>query len=73
MFIIDAHDPEYDSEEPTVRLWLTRSMISDFAKAGLGIVASGRPLCPLCENPINPDGHYCVRRNGHARVYPGEL
>jgi len=73
MFIIDAHDPEDDSEEPTVRLWLTRSMISDFAKDGLEIVASGRPICPLCEKPINPDGHYCVRRNGHARVYPGEL
>ena len=73
MFIIDAHDPEDDSEEPTVRLWLTRAMINDFAKDGLKIVASGRPICPLCEKPINPDGHYCVRRNGHARVYPGEL
>ena len=52
MFIIDAHDPEDDSEEPTVRLWLTRSMISDFAKDGLEIVASGRPICPLCEKPV---------------------
>ena len=73
MFIIDAHDPEDDSEEPTVRIWLTRERLNSFAKNGLEIVASGRPICPLCEKPINPDGHYCVRRNGHARVYPGEL
>lgn len=73
MFIIDAHDPEDDSGEPTIRLWLTRSMINKFAKVGLEIVASGRPICPLCEKPINADGHYCFRRNGHARVYPGEL
>ena len=73
MFIIDAHDPEDNSGEPTVRLWLTRVMINDFAKYALEIVASGRPMCPLCEKPINPEGHYCVRRNGHARVYSGEL
>lgn len=73
MFIIDAHDLEDDLEEPTVRLWLTRAMIIEFAKTGLKIVKSGRPLCPLCVNPINSDGHYCVRKNGHRRVYPGEL
>ena len=73
MFIIDAHDLEDDFEEPTVRLWLTRTMINEFARSGLKIVNSGRPLCPLCEKPINSEGHYCVRKNGHRRVYPGEL
>jgi uncharacterized repeat protein (TIGR03847 family) len=30
-----------------------------FAKRTLEVVGAGRPLCPLCGNPIDPDGHAC--------------
>jgi hypothetical protein len=26
-------------------------------------VAAGRPKCPLCDFPMNPDGHICPRMN----------
>jgi uncharacterized repeat protein (TIGR03847 family) len=29
------------------------------------VVAAGRPACPLCTAPMDPDGHVCVRGNGH--------
>jgi len=29
------------------------------------VVAAGRPPCPLCTAPMSPDGHVCVRSNGH--------
>ena len=29
------------------------------------VVAAGRPPCPLCGAPLNPDGHVCPRSNGH--------
>lgn len=29
------------------------------------VVAAGRPLCPLCTAPMDPEGHVCVRTNGH--------
>ncbi len=29
------------------------------------VVASGRPKCPLCTAPMDPEGHVCVRSNGH--------
>ena len=29
------------------------------------VVAAGRPTCRLCSGPIDPDGHVCVRKNGH--------
>jgi uncharacterized repeat protein (TIGR03847 family) len=29
------------------------------------VVAAGRPKCPLCTAPMDPDGHVCVRSNGH--------
>lgn len=30
-----------------------------FASRTLEIVGSGRPLCPLCGTPIDPEGHTC--------------
>jgi uncharacterized repeat protein (TIGR03847 family) len=31
-----------------------------FAKRTREVVGEGRPICPLCGNPIDPDGHTCV-------------
>ena len=30
-----------------------------------GVVSAGRPACPLCNAPMDPAGHVCVRSNGH--------
>ena len=35
-----------------------------FAQRALEIVAAGRPPCPFCGQPLNPEGHICTRRNG---------
>jgi uncharacterized repeat protein (TIGR03847 family) len=29
------------------------------------VVAAGRPICPLCNQPMDPAGHTCPRSNGH--------
>ena len=31
------------------------------------IIAGGRPLCPLCQLPMDASGHMCVRTNGHSQ------
>jgi uncharacterized repeat protein (TIGR03847 family) len=31
-----------------------------FAKRTREVVGAGRPMCPLCGNPIDADGHTCV-------------
>jgi uncharacterized repeat protein (TIGR03847 family) len=31
------------------------------------VVAAGRPPCPLCSLPLNPEGHVCPRHNGYRR------
>jgi uncharacterized repeat protein (TIGR03847 family) len=36
-----------------------------FARRALRVVAAGRPPCPLCGNPLDPQGHVCPRQNGH--------
>lgn len=34
------------------------------------VVGAGRPDCPFCGLPIDPDGHLCVRANGFKRRDP---
>jgi len=29
------------------------------------VVAAGRPPCPLCSAPMDPQGHVCPKSNGH--------
>ena len=66
-FLIDAHDLETGDEEPaTVRVWGERSQVSSFADEALKVCAAGRPLCPLCGGPLDPEGHSCPRANGHS-------
>jgi uncharacterized repeat protein (TIGR03847 family) len=61
-------------EEPTlelvpepqeVRLVVTRPQLRVLARHGSEVVARGRPLCPLCGNPLDPTGHICPALNGH--------
>jgi uncharacterized repeat protein (TIGR03847 family) len=48
------------------RLAVTREQAAAVARHGSELVASGRPRCPLCGFPVNPDGHSCPRTNGHG-------
>lgn len=36
-----------------------------FVRRAQRVVAAGRPPCPLCGNPLDPQGHVCPRQNGH--------
>lgn len=38
------------------------------ALAALQAVAGGRPICPRCRLPIDPDGHDCPAGNGHRHL-----
>ncbi len=68
LFLLDVHETEAEDEPPMVRVWSGRPQISAFADDALKVCAAGRPLCPLCGGPINPDGHSCPRVNGHHRL-----
>ena len=58
----DAIDPE-DEEGFVARLYATRPQVRAMAARGADAVASGRPPCPLCEQPLDPAGHRCPRWN----------
>ena len=54
-----------EEEEPTLRVHLTLDHCASLAVHIDKIIAGGRPACPLCDLPIDPSGHVCVRSNGH--------
>jgi len=45
------------------RLYATRAQVRAMVAHGVAAVAAGRPRCPLCEFPMDPDGHVCPRWN----------
>ncbi len=62
---LEAEDVEAeDDTSDVVRIHLQPSRALAFAKQALDVVASGRPPCPFCGQPLNPEGHICARRNG---------
>jgi uncharacterized repeat protein (TIGR03847 family) len=62
----DEDDDPLEPLEPLqVRLFVTRPQLRVLARHGSQVVARGRPLCPLCGNPLDPTGHICPAQNGH--------
>jgi len=53
------------SEASIVRFWCTRSQIRAMCHWGMEVASRGRPLCPQCGEPIDPEGHFCPKKNGH--------
>jgi uncharacterized repeat protein (TIGR03847 family) len=41
-----------------------------FVKRAEQVLEAGRPGCPFCGSPIDPEGHLCVRANGFRRRDP---
>lgn len=60
----DEDDPfDDDVEGRVVRLYASRAQVRAMVAGGAAAVASGRPRCPLCDFPMDPDGHQCPRWN----------
>ncbi|WP_046471897.1 DUF3090 family protein [Allosalinactinospora lopnorensis] len=71
----DEEEPEVFTEDAPVnrdvlRVYLTPKAARAFAGRAMKVVAAGRPNCPLCGRPLDPDGHVCPRQNGYK---PGAL
>lgn len=57
-----------DAEGPdTLRVWLAAPYARAFAHRARSVVTSGRPACPFCQQPLDPQGHVCPRANGFKR------
>jgi uncharacterized repeat protein (TIGR03847 family) len=63
-------DPE-DSDLDLLRVRLGPRETRAFIERARRVVSAGRPPCPLCGLPLDPDGHLCPRQNGYHRMAPG--
>jgi uncharacterized repeat protein (TIGR03847 family) len=62
----DDEVPDDAAEGPDVlRVRLAPQMALGFARRAARVVSAGRPACPFCGQPLNPEGHFCPRTNGH--------
>jgi uncharacterized repeat protein (TIGR03847 family) len=59
---------DVDTDADMLRVRLSPGVARAFAKRAMRVVAAGRPPCPLCGNPLDPEGHICPRQNGHLHV-----
>jgi len=66
LFVKELLAEEADPETAAVvRFWATRSQVRAMARWGVELVSRGRPVCPQCGQPMEPEGHFCPKKNGH--------
>jgi uncharacterized repeat protein (TIGR03847 family) len=73
--VIEAQTPtedgEYaelpdDAEEgpDLLRVRINVAEARSFVRRAEALVGAGRPACPFCGQPLDPQGHFCARNNG---------
>ncbi|MET7398082.1 DUF3090 domain-containing protein [Dactylosporangium sp. NPDC005572] len=55
------------ADRDRLRVRLTPAATRAFIERAKRVVASGRPPCPLCGQPLDARGHLCPRHNGYRR------
>jgi uncharacterized repeat protein (TIGR03847 family) len=61
----DLADDDDEDGPDLLRVRFTPAYAREFIARAIRLVAAGRPPCPLCGQPLDPQGHLCPRRNGH--------
>ena len=70
--VADLDDEDFEEPEPD-EVFLVRipaGTARAFVKRAEQVLGAGRPDCPFCGNPVDPEGHLCVRANGFRRREP---
>jgi uncharacterized repeat protein (TIGR03847 family) len=71
----DDDEEEHESAQPAppdepsaaaARFSITRPQAAAFVVRAQALMQGGRPVCPLCSQPKDPEGHVCPRTNGHV-------
>lgn len=56
---------EAEQQARVVRFWCTRDQLRAMCHWGMEVASRGRPICPQCGEPMDPEGHFCPKKNGH--------
>ena len=64
---VDEVAPEEEKSPFTLQFAFDRSQAANLTREIDEILATGRPPCRLCGQPVDPAGHICVKTNGHTQ------
>ena len=75
--VIEAQTPTEDGEyaelpddadegPDLLRVHLDATQARSFVRRAEALVSAGRPACPFCGQPLDPQGHFCARGNGRV-------
>jgi uncharacterized repeat protein (TIGR03847 family) len=56
-----------EPEPAMARFRITRAQAAAFVERAAELMKGGRPTCPVCSRPIDPEGHVCPRANGYMK------
>lgn len=69
--VLVAREVVNEGQEPEdvslVRFWCTRDQVRAMAAWAAEVASRGRPVCPQCGEPMDPEGHFCPKKNGHNK------
>jgi len=66
LFAYEMAEEEKEDSPPFFICRASQEQSRAFCDMADAVVAAGRPICPLCDGPIDPQGHVCPRSNGHS-------
>jgi uncharacterized repeat protein (TIGR03847 family) len=58
----------FGEERDVLRVRITPGAARAFIIRTIRVVNAGRPPCPWCQLPLDPEGHICPRQNGYRRA-----
>lgn len=80
LIVIEAQAPAESPEEAestlledtdegpdALRVRLAHPAAAEFVERARRLISAGRPPCPLCNQPLDAQGHVCPRSNGYHR------
>ena len=55
-------------EDDAISFLFTQKQAQELASEIVALISGGRPVCPLCQAPLDGGPHSCVKQNGHHDI-----
>ena len=69
MVVLVVHREDQEEEQrPAFQFWASKPQMHALSQRIKEVCAAGRPACPLCGGPVDPQGHACPKANGHRSI-----
>ncbi|MCW2810761.1 MAG: hypothetical protein JWP61_1219 [Friedmanniella sp.] len=66
--VAGTDEPDEIEADEVFVIKITAAYARDFVARAQALVSAGRPPCPFCLQPLDPEGHICPRANGYRRA-----